>query len=259
MTKSIFNIIIAVSVVFWSAHAAADPGSRAGNQGLVGKWQQVIDKLDDPNYGLEEIKREIRSIETAVYSPDYGLGEIKDEINNLKNALDAAGQNSLVPFKIVNSTGGICNTAASGSANPQILIEGDGSEGNFVVTSILLKTAGTGVPITGFFALSINSVTINGMKFDTRTGNLVGATDGSGVLESADLMGTPVRRSNFGGTQNPGGNFPHQIVASSNGLNDILVRLFCRSDIEDLNIAAVAVSGWKKAGENISVTYIPGH
>lgn len=259
MKKSIFNIFITVCIAFWSAHAIADKYSNHKNRGLPDKWQQVINMLDDPKYGLEEIKREIRSIETAIYSPDYGLGEIKNEINDIKNALDSAGQNNLAPFKVVDSTGGICNAAATNSANPQILVESDGTEGNFVVTSILLKTAGTGVPTSGFFALSINSVTINGMKFDTRTGNLVGATDGSGVLESADLMGTPVRRSHMSGSQEPGGNFPHQIVANSYGLNDIMVRLFCRSDIEDLNISAVAVSGWKQAGENISVTYIPGN
>lgn len=259
MTKSIFNIIITVFVVFWSIHAVADKGSNAGNRGLPDKWQQVIDMLDDPDYGLEEIKREIRSIETAVFNPDYGLQEIKNEINNIKNALDSVGQNNLVPFKVMDSAGGVCNAAGTNSSNPEISIESDGTEGNFVVTSILLKTAGTGVPITGFFALSINSVSINGMKFDTRTGNLVGATDGSGVLESADLMGMPVRRSSFSGDQDPGGNFPHQIVANSEGVNDILVRLFCRSDDEDLDIAAVAVSGWKQAGENITVTYIPGN
>ena len=109
-----------------------------------------------------------------------------------------------------------------------------------------------------FFALSINSITIDGFKYDTRTGNLVGATDGSAVLESADLMGTPVRRSHFSGEMNPGGNFPHQVVAESDGVNDVRIRLFCRSDIEDFDIAAVAVSGWKRTNENISVSYIPG-
>lgn len=253
MINSLLKIFTVIFITLCSIHAVA------GNPGIPAKLQQILDKLDDPNYGLEEIKNEIRLIEMTVTDPIFGLQEIKAEIMDIKTTVDSMGQDRLVPFKVVDTTGGICNTTAQGSANPQILINSDGAEGSFVVTSILLKTAGTGVPITGFVALSINSVTIDGMNFDTRTGNLVGATDGYGVLESADLMGTPVRRSSFSGNQDPGGNFPHQIVASSDGINDIRIRMFCRSDDEDLDIAAVAVSGWKQAGENITVTYVPGH
>jgi hypothetical protein len=167
-------------------------------------------------------------------------------------------QSGLVPFMVADTTGGICNTAAQGSANPQIVIDSNGNTGSFVVTSILLKTADTGVPTSGFVALSINSVRIDGTLFDTRTGNLVGPTDGTGVLESADLMGTPVRRSSFGGSQEPGGNFPHQIVADSDGSDDIRVQLFCRSDDQDLNVAVVAAAGWKQPDDTITVRYIPG-
>ncbi len=173
-------------------------------------------------------------------------------------SMSGCAQSGYVPFTVADTTAGICNTAAQGSANPRIEIDSDGEQGSFVVTSILLKTADTGVPTTGFRFLSINSVVIDGTRFDTRTGNLVGPTDGSGVLESADLMGTPVRRSSFGGSQEPGGNFPHQIVADSEGSRDIIVSLFCRSDAEDLNIAIVAAAGWKQPDETITVTYIPG-
>ena len=191
------------------------------------------------------------------------LATIKDDIGALDSKLDTliagiGGNDPLVPFIVMDSTGGVCNSAGAGSANPEIIIESDGGEDNFVVTSVLLKTASPGVPVSGFFALSINSVRINGTLFHTRTGNLVGATDGSGVLESADLMGTPIRRSSFFGDQEPGGNFPHQIVAENVGSNDIVIRLFCRSDDDDLNIAVVAAAGWKRPNDTITVTLIPG-
>ena len=163
-----------------------------------------------------------------------------------------------VPFMVMAPTGGICNTAAQGSANPQIEIDSDGEQGSFVVTSILLKTADTGVPTTGFFALIVNGLSIDGTRFDILTGNLVGPTAGSGVLESADLMGTPVIRGWPPEGQDPGGNFPHQIVANSEGSRDIVVSLFCRTDDEDLNIAVVAAAGWKQPDDSITVTYIPG-
>ena len=171
-----------------------------------------------------------------------------------------SGCEQYVPFTVADTTGGICNTAARGSANPQIVIDSDGEQGSFVVTSILLKTAAPGVPATGFLFLTINSVVIDGLRFDTRTGNVIDLAGGSGVLESADLMGTPVRRNSSAGSKEPesGGNFPHQIVADSEGSRDIIVTLFCRSDDEDFNIAVVAAAGWKRSGDTITVTYLPG-
>jgi hypothetical protein len=35
--------------------------------------------------------------------------------------------------------------------------------------------------------------------------------------------------------------------------------MFCRSDIQDLQIETVLVAGWKKAGDTITVSYIPGN
>ncbi len=77
-----------------------------------------------------------------------------------------------VPFIVMDTTGGICNTAAQGSANPRIEIENHAEAGTFVVTSIFLKTAG--VPMNGFRFLSTVSVRIDDMSFDARTENLVG-------------------------------------------------------------------------------------
>ena len=70
-----------------------------------------------------------------------------------------------------------------------------------------------GIPTSGFQFLSVNSVAIDGERFDTGTGTLMGPTAGTGVAESFDIMGTPVGRTQSPGDLKPGGNFPHQIVA----------------------------------------------
>ena len=159
-----------------------------------------------------------------------------------------------VPFR-VEIAGGICNTAGAGSANPEILIDSDGGRGTFVVTSILIKT---NLPLTGFSFLSVNSLRIDGTKYDTRTQNLIEFV-GTGVEESADLMGTPIRVDSLGGTAPPtGGRFPTQIIADSAGTDDIRIQLFCRSDVSDLDLDIVSVAGWKRPVDTITVTYVPG-
>jgi len=173
-------------------------------------------------------------------------------------ALGSCNSNSVVPFK-VETTGGICNTAAVGSANPQIVIDSDGSE-PFVVTSILIRTGPQGSGAEGYEYLSINSVRINGIPFDTVTGNLTGfAVGGWDIHESADLMGTPVRRRNIDVDAEKGGSFPHQIVAEGGGSNDIAVELFCRANDFDLNIDTVLVAGWRSPSDAITLTYVPGN
>ncbi len=164
--------------------------------------------------------------------------------------------NQYVPFK-VEVLGGTCNTAAAGSANPLVTIDSDGVDGTFTVTGILMKT--DNIPATGFVGLSINSVTVDGTSFDTRTANLTGNAGGTGVLESFDIMGTPVRLTSDSNDHTPGANFPHQIVAHSEGINDVSIQFFCRTDAVDLDILFVAVSGWKRAADTITVNYIPGN
>ena len=164
---------------------------------------------------------------------------------------DGVGQ-VYVPFK-VQIAGGLCDGVPSPSSNPAITIDGDSL---FVVTSILIKR-GPMNPVD-FAFLSVNSVNINGTLFDTRTGNLFGPIGAEfGVLQSADIMGMPVRQTGF--ASGPGGNFPHEIVAEGAGRNDVIVQLFCRSDHRPMNIATILVAGWKRPGTNVTVSYMPGH
>ena len=72
------------------------------------------------------------------------------------------------------------------------------------------------------------------------------------------LLGMPVRRGGLIQEAEPGGNVPHEVVALGEGLEDVRCMLFCRSDEQDLEIETVLVAGWKKPGDTISVTYVPG-
>jgi len=156
-----------------------------------------------------------------------------------------------IPFK-VQINGGLCDSGPSPSSNPSIAIDSDST---FVVTSILIKR-GPMNPVD-FTYLSVNTVTIDGTSFDTRTGNLFGPIGGEfAVLQSADILGMPVRQT--GMTSGPGGNVPHQIVAEGPGRPDISVQLFCRSDHQAMNIATILVSGWKPRGATVMVSYAPG-
>jgi len=169
--------------------------------------------------------------------------------------INAKLDNPYVPFK-VQIGGGLCDSAPSPSSNPQIIIDSDGTD-TFVVTSILIKR-GFQNPVD-FLFLSVNGVEINGTYFETRTGNLFDPLFGEFAVEqSADIMGMPVRRGGSISTPEPGGNVPHQIVADGGTTEDVKVRLFCRSDNQDLNIETVVVAGWKKARDGIAVTYVPG-
>lgn len=166
--------------------------------------------------------------------------------------------NEIAPFRALNSSGGLCNSAQAPSGNPVIQIDNTGLD-EFTVTGILIKTSG--VPAgSGVVSLSIDRVAINGVEFDTRTESLLGPTDGSAVFESVDLMGTLVRRGALGSrVAQSGGNFPHQIVAKADlDSPDIEITMSCRSDFEDFSITAIAVSGWKFKADGVTVTYIPG-
>ena len=162
---------------------------------------------------------------------------------------------ALVPF-VVEDDGGLANSGGPGTSNPQIIVDSDGAAGFFIINSILVEAD---APQLGFEALSINQVRIDGVEFDARTGNLVGGIDGSGVVEAAELLGTPVRTTSLSAPeQETGGNFPHQITALNADVDDVRIRLFARSDNTDLDISKIRVTGWKRPNDEITLTYVEG-
>ncbi len=178
-------------------------------------------------------------------------------IVNALQALNSKVDALVVPFK-VTIAGGLCDSAGSGTSVPSIVIDSDGIDGEFVITSILLKTTAPGIPETGFRDLTLNHITIDGELFDTQTANLMGPAGGTGVLESADILGTPVRRTSDHEAPPLGGNVPHQVVAESAGASDVEVELFCSSTDDDLSFDTILVAGWKRPADTVTVTFNPG-
>ena len=159
----------------------------------------------------------------------------------------------MVPF-MVEIPGGLANSAGAGSANPKILIDSDGQAGHFVTSSIVVRT---NAPSSGFQTLSVNYARLNSEFYHFVTASILGPA-GGGVQESADIMGTPVDAVDFG-TAVHGGSFPRELIVQNAGsIDDIIIQLFARSDTSDMDIEKVRVTGWKRAGDNISVVYVPG-
>jgi hypothetical protein len=159
-----------------------------------------------------------------------------------------------VPFKVVKTNVGICNTAGHASANPHILIDSAAASGTFMVTSILIAPSGTTGTGTQYFITT--RATINGMRFHLKSRNLAGG-EASPVDRGFDIMGVPLLTGRID-EQKLGGSFPHTIVANSAGDDDIDIMLFCRYDDSDVNIGTIMVAGWKQASDRISVKYKPG-
>jgi hypothetical protein len=200
---------------------------------------------------LADIQNQLTTISTQLNQ----LATLAAQLEALQQqtALAAKAADQYVPFK-VQIPGGLCDSGPSPSSNPAIVIDSDGTD-PFVVTSILVRR-GVMNPVD-FMFLSLNTVRINGTGFDTRAGNLLHPIGGEfAVLQAVDLLGTPVRPRLD--DERVGGNVPHQIVADGDGPEDIHVRLFCRSDLQDMNLDTVLVAGWKKPAASIAVSYVPG-
>lgn len=192
----------------------------------------------------------------ALLAPNAAFAQAA--VINALQAINTKIEAQVVPFK-VTVAGGLCDSAGQGTSNPEIVIDSNGTAGEFVVTSILLGTTPPGVAATGFEQFSINHVEIDGERFYTRSGNILGRADGDGVYEAADIMGMPVRQNEDATASVDGGNFPHQIVAQSADSDDIHVSFFCSSDDTDLSFATILVAGWKRPADTVTVSYIPGN
>jgi hypothetical protein len=46
--------------------------------------------------------------------------------------------------------------------------------------------------------------------------------------------------------------------AACAGADDLEIRLFCSLSGDDMDIETIAVAGWKRSAEVITVTYVPG-
>ncbi|MEL6216810.1 MAG: hypothetical protein AAFQ99_14180, partial [Pseudomonadota bacterium] len=195
----------------------------------------------------------------ALWAGAATAGGGRISLADIELALQAIGSERYVPYK-VQINGGICNTAAFGSSNPVITIDSDGSEGTFSITSVSART--NGIPIDPALRISLNDIRLDGTNFDFPTNSLINdAFGGTAIDESFNILGADLRANS---TSDPAdylasaGRVPHELVADSIGSNDVQFVLFCRSDVVDLQLDRIVVTGWKKASDTVTVTYTPG-
>lgn len=58
-----------------------------GVKKIIFYLEKILRKLDDPRFGLKEIKKEIIDIEKKLDNPWFGLKEIKKEIKDIENGM----------------------------------------------------------------------------------------------------------------------------------------------------------------------------
>ena len=196
----------------------------------------------------------------AIWAGAATAGGGRISLADIDAQLTSIADNQYVPYK-TQISGGVCNTAAVGSANPAIVIDGNGSDGTFSVSAVNVRTSGIPFSETAI-GVSLSRVVVDGSRFDFVTGPLVVSGEaGSSIDESFNILGAYVGK--FGGTAPTddavsAGRVPHQLVANSSGANDVRLDLFCRVDTVNLDLVTISVTGWKRASDTISVTYVPG-
>lgn len=231
--------------------------------GLFMPWLAVADPPTTvpPAGPIGDIIGQLEALDTKVDDLETSVTELDTKVDNLQNSVDLLLESTMVPFR-TTIPGGLCDAPALPASNPEIHISGALDSATFIVKSILIQTDGF-TELNRIFGLT--QVTINGVLFRTSSvrifDTLFNAAPGAGVVAPGfDLMGLRLRESSNGGDPDEGGIFPTEIVANSDGdgIADVEVKLFCRSDDGNWSVETISVAGMKQIDDVISVSYIPG-
>ena len=246
MTKTIMILAIATAFVVGTIATGAlvdaakpetDPDEDLILEGIV---FEIIGLLKDPVFGLEEIKNEVRNIETSVTD----ISDIKTETDKIQMVKD----NQYVPFTALTATAATCDVDDANSTPKvfQVRITSPATTGNFIITGVFMDPNGlSGASDTDFIklrALNVDGLTGGFTVSDTLVGNAGGSS-------AFDIMGQPLR---------DGGTFPHQItVVNAGQVHDVLIEFTCNAGTSGGAIGFFAnqikVSGWKLASDTIIV------
>ena len=228
---------IATGALVDAAKPQPDPDGDLTMEGIV---FEIVGLLKHPVFGLEEIKDEVRNIETS----HTDISAIKTQTDKIQMVKD----NQYVPFTALTATDATCDVIDANSTTMifQVRISSSATTGNFIITGVFMDANGlNGVADTDFIklrALSVDGATVGFTVSD----NLVGNTNGSSAF---DIMGQPLR---------DGGTFPHQItVVNAGQVHDVLIEFTCNAGTTGSDIGFFAneikVSGWKLASDTITV------
>ena len=242
--------------------------------------QQVIDLLTNTEFGLEEIKTEVKIIETEVQDPNHGLSAIKtavdeietgispatqtqidnietetDKIQMLKEdiaALDTGVSNQYVPFIEILTIGGLCDAAGDSDFTKRtISVVSSGTTGTIIVTgAIVVMTS-----LDDVKTVKISDYAIDGNSlFVADTEAFISSPGSQPAQRGLEMMGQPIIEAQADGTT------PHQMTAEEGGATDISFELRCQAKnpivgtADDIFINKVYISGWKPADSDITIS-----
>jgi hypothetical protein len=286
IVATILTGIVAVSVLPVEAHGPphihemldALNNILAAVSGTSTEVSNIEAKLDDPNFGLQEIKNEVNNIEgkldgtvpSKITDIDSAVGAVKTETDKIQMVKDDVGMikaktdnlptdpadnsqildaiNALslsgggyVPFKTVAmGLPATCDEAGGVVADEDILVINGASD--FMVTGVILSSNGVDD--------ANDQITVS-----------LRLIDGTNIeVESVDLTGLVAQGVRFDIAGAPGagsGVFPTTIVADGVG-GDIVIAIRCAagatSDIT-FPTGRILVSGWKSPTDTITATY----
>jgi len=214
--------------------ASLNTGVSAANTGVSAATETQIDNIETDT---GQIITDIASLNTGVSAAtETQIDDIETDVETLEN-------NQYVPFKAQTTSGITCDAAGGSGTTRFIIIDGDGTTGHFIVTSVSVF----------FFGVDSASdiIKLSSFKVDTFTRS----------VNSIDLIGTGTAQHQFEllgiALIDTDAKMVRQIAALSTGTEDIKLNIFCNAGTtSDIFLIAgdVLVSGWKKPLDTISVS-----
>jgi len=231
---------IAGTIISAPQASAANPVVSLINDQIIPKLNQIIVDIAALQTGVSPTtETQIDNIESDVVDIKTDVGDIKTDVGTIQN-------NQYVPFHQVLTSGiTTCAVAGAGTDFDTLIIDSQATSGTFTVNSIIIRPSATSV---NEIQDSIKALllAIDGGIVGVITPDLTKTTT---VTNTFDIMGTPLSVYD--------GFFPRHITAESAGSNDIEIRLLCNAGTtNDLEFIAIHVSGWKQAGDTISLSYL---
>ena len=190
-----------------------------------------------------DISQIIQKIYGIVSSPDYGNqaimnavggGASQTSVNSLQTTANDIKSTQYVPFSALTSNTEFLVCVANGTSHDDDHIA-ISSSADVIVNGVIIEPHN---PIYSDDFVVSAILTVNGHEIFVSTGDL----SPTGSTPSADAFDIMTSTETY----------PHQVAGSS-----IRFEVFCQHDTdhETINFEKIIVSGWKKAGSTVSLTY----
>jgi hypothetical protein len=190
-----------------------------------------------------DISQIIQKIYNIVSSADYGNQAIKNAIGNgasqasvntLQTDVTALKASQYVPFSVMTSNSESFVCVSNGTLNDHDHIN-ISSGADIIINSVIIEPDNV---INPDDVVASGFITVNGHQIFISTGGL-SPTGNTASNDAFDIMTSTAT-------------YPHQVAGST-----IDFELVCQHDTDNdsINFEKIIVSGWKKAGSTVSVSY----